>query len=213
MKLEQSQLDYLKERSGNYDRKYRMFEILLSRVPNRLNTVVELFGGIGIQTHYISKTKEVGKHISIDVDKSCNIVSKLLNPNVERIEANTFEFKYKDKIDLLVCDGTFNNSSFEKLTELVNRFDFDNLILTNTGVFNVRFNKDMTYEQYWENMRIKLEQKGLLLTDVVFSFDFGLMLIRKTNINNARICLLEKGDISTDWRSYRDSAIKLLENN
>ena len=40
MKLEQSQLDYLKKRGSNYDRKYRMFELLLEKIPNKLDYVL-----------------------------------------------------------------------------------------------------------------------------------------------------------------------------
>ena len=202
MKLEQSQLDYLKDRGSNYDRKYRMFELLLDKIPSNLDTVVELFGGVGIQSYYLQRDKNIANHITIDQDSECNAMFNKLMPSITRIHGNCFNYENSDKIDLVVCDSVFNKKEFEHIVSLVNKFDFDYLILTNTGVFNVRFNKDLSYEQYWSDLIKRLQQYNLYTSDVVYSSDFGMMLIRKDNYCNANVGKLYKNDVSKDWREY-----------
>lgn len=202
MKLEQSQLDYLKKRGSNYDRKYRMFELLLEKIPNKLDYVLELFGGVGIQSWYLQNMKDINKHISIDIDEHCNSISNKMLPNVNRINCNCFNYDDDVKVDLIVIDCVFNKKEFNNIVGLVNKFDFDYLILTNTGVFNVRFNKQLSYEQYWSDIIAQLQNNNLFTSDVVYSSDFGLMLIKKTKSDNVTVEKLSNGNISKDWRKY-----------
>ena len=202
MKLEQSQLDYLKKRGSNYDRKYRMFELLLEKIPNKLDYVLELFGGVGIQSWYLQNMKDINKHISIDIDEHCNSISNKMLPNVNRINCNCFNYDDDVKVDLIVIDCVFNKKEFNNIVGLVNKFDFDYLILTNTGVFNVRFNKQLSYEQYWSDIITQLQNNNLFTSDVVYSSDFGLMLIKKTKSDNVTVEKLSNGDFSKDWRKY-----------
>ena len=202
MKLEQSQLDYLKKRGSNYDRKYRMFELLLEKIPNKLDYVLELFGGVGIQSWYLQNMKDINKHIFIDIDEHCNFISNKMLPNVNRINCNCFNYDDDAKINLIVIDCVFNKKEFNNIVDLVNKFDFDYLILTNTGVFNVRFNKQLSYEQYWSDIIAQLQNNNLFTSDVVYSSDFGLMLIKKTKSDNVTVEKLSNGDFSKDWRKY-----------
>lgn len=202
MELGQSQLDYLMKRGSNYDRKYKMFELLIEKIPDRLGTVVELFGGVGIQSWYLQREKYIDNHISIDIDDVCNKISNKMLPAVNRISCNCFDYLNTNKIDLLVCDSVFNKKEFENIVRLVSNFDFDNLILTNTGVFNVRFNKQLTYEQYWNELVKQLANYGLYVSDIVYSSDFGMMLIRRKKRETVSINKLVKGMVSKDWREY-----------
>lgn len=202
MKLEQSQLDYLKERGSNYDRKYRMFELLLNELPNKLDRVIELFGGVGIQSYYLQQNKEIKNHIAIDQDERCNIIAKNLIPCIERINCDCFNYQTQEKVDLLVCDSVFNNKEFDNIINLINKFNFDYLILTNTGVFNVRFNKQMSYEQYWNTLASRMESHGLYINKIVYSCDFGLMLVKKTKPTNIIVEKLNNNDVSKIWRKY-----------
>lgn len=209
MELSQSQLDYLKNRGSNYDRKYRMFEIMLDKIPYKLDNVLELFGGVGIQSWYLQNIKDIVNHVSIDMDDDCNAISNKMLPNVNRLCIDSFSYEDADKVALLVHDSVFNNKEFNNVVELVNKFDFDNLILTNTGVFHVRFDKSMTYEKYWDCLIDQLAECGLLVSDVVYSTDFGMMLIRKSAVAKASVCKLAKGDVSKDWRKYVDEVYSL----
>lgn len=202
MKLEQSQLDYLSERGGNYDRKYKMFELLLDEIPNQLNVVLELFGGVGIQSYYLQQKKKITNHMAIDQDERCNDIAKSLMPCVNRINKNCFDYLYEGKIDLLVCDSVFNNKEFDNIVGLINKFDFDYLILTNTGVFNVRFNKQISYEQYWNTLVNHMADYGLYVNNIIYSCDFGLMLVRKIKMQDIIIKKLEHNNISRNWRGY-----------
>lgn len=203
MKLEQSQLDYLYKRGKNYDKKYRIFELLLNKIPQELNLVVELFGGVGIESYYLQKNKKIVEHISIDKDIDCNKLSKQLLPNVTCLNFDSFEYENNKHIDLLVCDSSaFNKNVFDDIANLVNKFDFDYLILTNTGVFNVKLNKNMTYDKYWSELIEQLSERGLYTSDVIYTVDFGMMLVRKQKQNNVSIEKLSNDNLSTMWRSY-----------
>ena len=202
MKLEQSQLDYLYKRGKNYDKKYRIFELLLDRIPQKFNLVLELFGGVGIESYYLQQNKEIVKHISIDKDEDCNKLSRQSLPNIIRLNCNSFEYENNEHIDLLVCDSTFNKNVFAEVVNLVNKFDFDYLILTNTGVFNVKLNKNMTYEKYWSELIKQLSEHGLHTSDIIYTVDFGMMLIKKEKQDNVSIEKLDNDNLSKTWRSY-----------
>lgn len=202
MKLEQSQLDYLHKRDKNYDKKYRIFELLLGRIPSKLDLVLELFGGVGIESYYLQQNKEIVNHISIDKDEKCNEISRLLLPNVNRLNCDSFEYQNKDHIDLLVCDSFFNKGVFNDVVNLVNKFDFNHLILTDTGVFSVRFHKNMTYEKYWSELIKRLSEKGLYVSDVIYTVEFGMLLIRKEKQESVSVEKLDNDNLSTAWRNY-----------
>lgn len=202
MKINQNQLEYLMERGKNYDRKYRMFKMLIDKIPNKLNVVLELFGGVGIQSYYLQKYKNIETHTVIERDYNCYKIAKKLLKNVKCIHNDCFQYSYDGKVDLLVCDSVFNQKEFENVTSLVNKFDFDYLILTVTGVFNVRFNKNMTYDEYWNNLIEKLQNKGLYVSDIIYSSDFGISLIKKENTDCHDIIRLDNNDLSTMWRNY-----------
>lgn len=204
MKLKQSQLSYLCERGRNYDRKYRMFELLIDKIPDQLNLVLELFGGVGIQSYYLQNNKKISEHIAIDCDPNCYEIAKKLLPDITHINCNSFTYTSDKKIDLLVCDSVFNKKEFENITDLVSKFDFEYLILTVTGVFNVRFNKNLTYNQYWTNLISDLQKKGLYASHIVYSSDFGLMLIQKDKAECSEIERLNNNNLSTKWRKYTE---------
>lgn len=207
MKLEQSQLDYIKTRGSNYDRKYGMFQSLLDKLPNTIPTVVELFGGTGIETHYLDVNKEIDTHIIADKDLRCAEILKSTYPNktILNVDVMTSDFPTYE-CDLLVCDSVFNNAEYSNIVNLINRFDFKYLILTNTGVFHVRFDKSLSYERYWDELTSRLSNDGLYTKDVIYSFDFGMMLITKSP-QKVNVEKLVKGRISTAWREYVEGVI------
>ena len=90
------------------------------------------------------------------------------------------------------------------MVDLINKFEFNNLILTDTGVFSVRFHKDMTYEKYWSNLIKQLSEHGLYVSDVIYTVEFGMLLIKKEKQENVSVEKLDNSNLSKTWRSYID---------
>lgn len=213
MKLEQNQLEYLFNRSKNYDKKYYMFEKLLDKINDDINTIVELFGGVGLESFYLqNKFKNIKNHIIIEKDLNCyNILKNNLNkfPVIQTYNIDSFDFKYDNFIDLLVVDSSsFNKKIYDKIINLIKRFNYKYLIITDTGVFNVKLNKNLTYEQYWNNLKYKLANDNLYLTDVEYCNDFGLMLINTEQENSFNIHYVTKDDKSLLWRDIRNQILE-----
>lgn len=211
MELEQSQLEYLANRGKNYDKKYYMFEKLLNKIDN-VNSVIELFGGIGIESTYIeNKFNNICKHIIIEKDNKCfECLQKRFwnNKHIDIYNVDCFDFVYNDMVDLLVVDSTFNKKVSNKVLKLITNFKAKQIIITETGVFGVKFNKNLTYEQYWNNVKYNLSKIGLFLTDVEYYTDFGLMLIKTSNNNKPlNLHYVTKECQSLLWRDIRDGII------
>ena len=205
MKLNQSQLEYLFDRSKNYDRKYQMFYDILRDIPNpeTINTCVELFGGVGISSKYIEECFNLKKHTIIDLDPQCCTILHEQFPTREILNIDNTTYNNKEIIDLLVIDSVFNKAVFKQIISLIKKFNFKYLILTNTGVFNVRWNKALSsYDEYWEQLNEELNQYNLYTKKVIYGTEFGFMLITK---NPSEQIILNKYPASkklTSWRPY-----------
>ncbi|MBY6838687.1 hypothetical protein [Clostridium botulinum] len=211
MKLEQCQLDYLAERGGNYDRKYGMFNMLLGTIQEDIKSVIELFGGTGIQTYYLNNKYNLDNHIVIDKDiRCCNCIKKF-NNNVQVVNKNVFEYEDNKNYDLVVCDSVFNKKEFNNIVSLLDKFKSKYIIITDTGVFNVRFNKNKTYDAYWNDMFYKLKERGYYILRIKYSSDFGMMLLTKIDYGLQDVSKLQKEEINTDWRNYRDLVLDYIK--
>lgn len=208
MKLEQSQLDYLSKRGKNYDKKYYMFESLLNKIP-KISSVIELFGGVGIETYYLKKyCKDINIHYIIEKDNECYNILKNTYPHINVLNEDTFNFEYNDEIDLLIVDSTFTKTNYKDIVNLIHKFNCKYIILTNTGVFNVKFNKNISYDEYWDNLKNQLQLDNLYLTDVEYYSDFGMMLIETFNENKQLYTHYIKNNESLLWRNYRDKVLR-----
>ena len=54
MKIDESQLTYVAQRTTQYDRKYGMLKNLLEAI-GKVDSALEPFGGIGLNSRYIQK--------------------------------------------------------------------------------------------------------------------------------------------------------------
>lgn len=205
MKLNQSQLEYLFTRSKNYDRKYCMFYDMLHSIPNseEIQTCVELFGGVGISSKYIEDTFNLSKHTIIDLDPQCCAVLQKEFPDNEVLNIDNTTYKNDEFIDLLVIDSVFNKSVFDQIVSLINKFDFKYLILTNTGVFNVRWNKALaSYDEYWEQLDKELNKHDLYTQKVIYGSEFGFMLITREPTEKLVLDRYSADKKLTTWRQY-----------
>ena len=70
MKIDESQLNYVTQRTTQYDRKYGMLKNLLESI-GRVDSAVELFGGIGLNSRYIQTYCSPKNHLAIEQDPDC----------------------------------------------------------------------------------------------------------------------------------------------
>lgn len=216
MKINQSQLEYLFNRSKNYDRKYCMFYDMIRSIPNpeKIHTCVELFGGVGISSNYIENYFNLTKHTIIDLDPKCCEILKKYFPTREILNIDNATYTNKENIDLLVIDSVFNKAVFEQIMSLIQKFNFKYLILTNTGVFNVRWNKKISsYEEYWQNLEKDLKKYNLYTKKVIYGSEFGFMLITKESINEMILDRYPASKKITNWRKYVEDIKNYLNNN
>lgn len=205
MDINQSQLKYLFNRSKNYDRKYYMFYDIIHNIPEpeTIQTCVELFGGVGISSKYIENCFNLIQHTIIDLDPQCCEILKKEFPTREILNIDNTTYINDKEIDLLVVDSVFNKLVFNKVVSLIKKFNFRYLILTNTGVFNVRWNKKLaSYEEYWEQLTKELEKYKLYTQKVIYGSEFGFMLITQEPIEKMTLDKYSADKKLTDWRPY-----------
>lgn len=214
MKIEQSQLEYLFTRSKNYDRKYQMFYDIIRNIPcEAIHTCIELFGGVGISSKYIEEYFNLTEHTIIDLDSKCCQILKRQYPTREILNIDNTIYNNKKDTDLLVIDSVFNKSVFEKVVSLIKKFNFKYLILTNTGVFNVRWNKSLSsYDEYWELLDKELNTYSLYTHKVIYGSEFGFMLITKEPAEKIVLDRYPAEKKLTDWRAYVEDIKCYLEN-
>jgi len=208
LKLEESQLSYLEKRGNEYDRKYGMFKHLIEKIDH-VESVVELFGGTGIETEYIKKYLSPSIHVVCEQNLEC--CKALENKDILLIKGNCFDYSYPGNIDLLVVDSVFNKKEFDKITNLIGKFSFKYLILTNTGVFHVKFEKWNTYENYWTSLIDQICTKlDISHLKTVYDYDFGMMLFAK---NEDTTYDFEKNTYKdTLWRDIRADTLNYIKN-
>ena len=214
MELNQSQLDYLFTRSKNYDRKYCMFYDMLHNIPEpeKIHSCVELFGGVGISSKYIENYFNLTKHTIIDLDPQCCTILQKQFPNREILNIDNVTYNNNEIIDLLVIDSVFNQKVFEQIISLIQKFNFKYLILTNTGVFNVRWNKKISsYEEYWEQLTEKLKSFNLYTKNIIYGSEFGFMLITRESIKEMTLDRYPASKKLTTWRPYVENIKNYLE--
>ena len=203
MKIDESQLNYVTQRTTQYDRKYGMLKNILESI-GKVDSVLELFGGIGISSRYIEKYCNPRKHTSIEKDSDC--YAYLLKSKVCAINDDCFTYISPDnKVDLLVVDSVFNESVFNTVTDLINKYDFKYVLITNTGVFHVRFDNRQTYPTYWNKMIDRLCMKlNAHHVKTLYDMDFGMMLFtRDRTYPNQLTNYVRNTFRDTDWREMR----------
>lgn len=79
----------------------------------KVDSVLEVFGGTGWVTSSIQKNLKPSKHVALDIAESCVKSIKVSFPQVDTFQTDSFEYiKRATCFDLIVCD--FNNFTFKK---------------------------------------------------------------------------------------------------
>ena len=207
MKIDESQLTYVAQRTTQYDRKYGMLKNLLGAI-GKVDSALELFGGIGLNSRYIQKYCCPDNHTALEKDPDC--FGYLAKSGVHAVNDYCFTYDAPNKkIDLLVVDSVFNERVYDEVTELINKYDFTYVLIVNTGVFHVRFDKKLTYDMYWNGMVDRLCSKlNAHHMKTLYDMDFGMMLFtRDESQPNELTNYVRNIYRDTDWREMRSDIL------
>ena len=207
MKIDESQLNYVSQRTTQYDRKYGMLKELLKSI-GKVDSALELFGGIGWNSRYIQKYCCPNNHTALEADSDC--FGYLVKSGTHAI--NDYSFTYdvpNKKVDLLVMDSVFNERVYDAVTDLINKYDFKYVLIVNTGVFHVRFDKKLTYNIYWNRMIDRLCFKlGAHHVKTLYDMDFGMMLFTRDGTQPNQLTNFVRNTFrDTDWREMRSDIL------
>jgi len=197
---EKSQLEYLFKRQKNYDRKYGMFVNIIESVVGQEIDVLELFGGVGIQTYLLDLFTKPKFHTVVERDEHCLRILGYFNKNKDVIEGDAFEYDHDFEYDLAILDSGMNKSNTDKHIKLLKNVKAKKIIITETGVYNVKFHKDLTYEQYYKNVAKRLQSAGFKVERIVYECNFGMILINQEHQGGL---IIEKNTYTNlCWRDY-----------
>ncbi|MFH1585967.1 MAG: hypothetical protein ABIB79_04320 [archaeon] len=195
---EKSQLEYLAKRNKSYDKKYGMFFALLEGL--NVERVLELFGGVGIQTYYLENHKKITQHTIIERNEECFKILKSMFPNKEIILSDNRVLEYKEEYDLVILDSGMNKSNFNETIELMKRINSKCFIITETGAFRVKFKKNFSHEDHYKEVIKKLDSFNYKVEKVLYEYNYGLILI---NNNFLGIPTINRNTFSNiEWRDY-----------
>lgn len=207
MKIDESQLNYVTQRTTQYDRKYGMLKNLLESI-GRVDSAVELFGGIGLNSRYIQTYCSPKNHLAIEQDPDC--FGFLTKSGVHAINDYCFTYTAPDtKVDLLVVDSVFNEGVYDAVTDLINKYDFKYVLIINTGVFHVRFDKKLNYDIYWNRMIDRLCAKlSAHHVKTLYDMDFGMMLFTRDGTQPNELTNFVRNTYrDTEWREMRSDIL------
>ena len=207
MKIDESQLNYVGQRTTQYDRKYGMLKNLLESI-GKVDSALELFGGIGLNSRYIQKYCTPKEHTAIEQDPDC--FGYLLKSGVYAVNDYCFTYAAPNtKVDMLVVDSVFNEGVYDAVTDLINKYDFKYVVIVNTGVFHVRFDKKLTYDMYWNSMIDRLCSKlNAHHVKTLYDMDFGMMLFTRDGTQPNELTNYVRNIYrDTDWREMRSDIL------
>ena len=178
--------------------KYGIFLNLLAGL--NVENVLELFGGVGIQTYYLENHKKINRHTVVERDKACFDILKSMFPSKEIILSDNRDLQYDEKYDLVVLDSGMNKSNFDETIQLMKKTNSKYFIITETGAFSVRFNKNLSYEEHYQNTIQKLNSVGYKVEKVLYELNYGLILIN--NEFAGRPTINKNIYVNKEWRRY-----------
>ena len=214
--MQQSQLDYISKRRNDYNHKYAIASQYIDRFVTEDSKVLELFGGIGIMSWFISK-KKPSLHIINDYDLRCYdyLVNRFPNKTITQIDVFTGEHSYGefDDFDNVFLDcNTFTPKNIDDFKLIFSCFPVDwkgNVFLTETGIFYItHFQKKKTVEEYYESMRVLIRQHfNMELVEVQHWSKFSIMRLSKSK---EKLKIIKNIVCDVRWTLYF-SKLKIFE--
>ena len=202
MKNSDSQLSYLSKRNKNYNKKYSILQTIIDKDIKTNSKILELFGGVGITTYLLQKYANPIYHKIFEIDEECY---KLLKQNFDNCEILKSDSDIFIEEDYNVYNYIFHDRSFtpKKISELSKFINFKGkIILTDTGIFNLKFNKNRSIFDYFNELNIKLLEFGFYINKAFFTFEFSILIISKTKTKIEIIdCNNDKFN-NDEWKRY-----------
>jgi len=196
MKTTDSQLNYLSKRGKSYNQKYGILSEIIQYLPKD-KKVIELFGGVGITSYFIQKYLSPTQLVINELDDRCiEILKKFNNVTVKKEDSFYSDIK---EYDIVFVDSNFTKKMFKKFDGIFRGIK-DTLILTETGIFNLVFNKKLSQEEYFKDYEKLFSKYGLYLHKVYYTHSFSIMEIQKTFSLGPIIYKHTNED--TEWKEY-----------
>lgn len=182
MKVEQSQLEYLKKRKGDYNLKYGILNKVIKENLNKDMKILETCGGVGLTTALIQRIKPK-QHVVFEIDQEC---IKILKRKFEDIEVEFQDFlKYQsyDKFDFIFIDGNAFTLKQPWIYELFNLLKGikGSLVLTYTGNYSLTFIKKplRDYKNHFKKLNEFLNEYDFSIEKVYFVDKFSIVTIKQ----------------------------------
>jgi hypothetical protein len=186
------QRTYLHKRHKKaYNIKYSIYE-LISKQINPQARILEMFGGIGINTYFLMKNANPKLLRIYEIDSVCaNFLKDTYkdNANVEVIEGDCFN--ECEDFDYIYIDGS--NFSASNLSQYIPIFNMlskmtGQVFITDSGYFKFRYMKpdkrDKAIQEYYENYDKVFNTYGMSLGTVYEGNEFAVLSLAK-GLNNS----------------------------
>jgi hypothetical protein len=204
MKTTDSQIDYLSKRGKTYNYKYSILSDIMELFLHQDKNVIELFGGVGITSYFIQKQLNPRTHVINEVDDRCINALKEIQEDTPLLDGavikkeDSFFCDIKD-YDIVFADSNFTKKMFGKFDGIFRNIK-NTLVLTETGVFNLTFNKTTTAEDYFKDYQERFKKYGLYLHCAFYTHTFSIMLLKKIPLEKAIIT--KYTNENTEWKEY-----------
>lgn len=204
MKTTDSQIDYLSKRGKSYDYKYGILLNIIQAYLPKDKKVIELFGGVGITSHLIQSNLNPETHIINEIDDRCIEVLKEVKADTSLLDTAVIKkedsfFSDIKEYDIVFADSNFTKKQFKKFDNIFRGIK-DTLVLTETGVFNLAFNKTKTVNDYFEEYKKLFKKYNLGLFAIFYTHSFSIMVLKKSY--NGECILSKNSNEYRDWRNY-----------
>jgi len=204
-KIGEPQRTYLQQRHKKaYNIKYAIYDSI-STIIKPDSRILEMFGGIGINTYFLMKNSNPKLLRTYEIDPICAEFLKVTykdRANVEVIEGDCFneceDFNY------IYIDGS--NFSASNLSQYVPIFKIlskmtGEVFITDSGYFKFRYIKPerrpTEIREYYEYYNRLLNEYGLHIEMVCFGNEFAVLhLVRTPTLMVFETCLEE----TTEWQ-------------
>lgn len=207
MKNADSQLSYLHSRGKNYTKKYSIYKKIILEFSTG-DSILELFGGVGITTYLIRKyfPNKLLLHTVIEIDDDCfSVLAKNFNKRCNLIKTDSDKFKFSNNIyDYIFHDRSFNPSKINEL-ERFKKFK-GTIILTDTGIFHLKFDKEKDISKYFNTLNNSINVYGLYINKAFYTNEFSILLLSHTI---TKIEMIDCNDLVYDmeWKYYLDKFV------
>lgn len=183
---------YLSKRHKKaYNIKYDIYEFVSNNIQKNCR-ILEMFGGIGIMTHFLVENAAPFLDRVYEIDPLCaDFLKKTYNgyENVEIIEGDSFQESLD--FDYIFIDGSnFSASNMETYKPLLELLSLKSgeVFITDSGYFHMRYTKAAerpeAIQKYYDNYKQIFLKYGLNLSKVFIGNEFAVLHLVREPVPN-----------------------------